>query len=78
MLWDTAGSSRGGFLGSLWAARKLLIAVLGSAVLTWLEWLKHHPPEIAIIAVIHFVFVLAAVAVVVWIAERFSRRARHE
>jgi hypothetical protein len=52
----------------LWDARKLLLAVAGSALLTYSEWVQHHPPEIALMALIHFVFVLAAIAVIVHIA----------
>jgi hypothetical protein len=66
LLWDTAGPERKGLLGGLWAARKLLLALTGAALLTWQEWVKHHPPEIAIVAVIHFVFVSGAIALTVW------------
>ena len=32
-------------------------ALSGSeAFLAWREWVKHHPPEIVIVALIHFVF----------------------
>lgn len=74
LLWDTNGSARDGFLGGLWATRKLSVAVVGSAVLTWQEWVTHHPPEIALVAIIHFVFVLALIALAVHIGRLFSRR----
>jgi hypothetical protein len=76
LLWDTAGTAREGFLGGLWAARKLLVAVAGAVLLTWREWVEHHPPEIAVVALIHFVFVLAAIALVVQIGRWFGRSRR--
>lgn len=73
LLWDTSGTVREGFWGGLWAARKLLVAVAGAALLTWREWVEHHPPEIVLVAVIHFVFTLAVIALVVQIGRWFSR-----
>lgn len=37
LLWDTTGTPREGFWGGLWATRKVVAAVLGSALLTWRE-----------------------------------------
>jgi hypothetical protein len=73
LLWDPTGATLDGFWGGLWATRKLLIALAGSAWLTWLEWTKNHPPEIAIVALMHFVFVLAVIALAVQIG-RWLRR----
>jgi len=73
LLWDTTGAAREGFWGGLWATRKLLVAVAGAALLTWWEWIEHHPPEIALLALIHFVFVLAAISLVVHVGRWFSR-----
>ncbi|MGI8961405.1 MAG: hypothetical protein ACR2IV_16915 [Bryobacteraceae bacterium] len=73
LLWDTSGAAHEGFWGCLWAARKLFVAVAGAALLTWWEWVEHHPPEIAIVALIHFVFVLTAIALVIYIGQWFSR-----
>ncbi len=73
LLWDPAGSEREGFWRALWAMRKPLIALAGSAALDWMEWVEHHPPEMAIIVVIHFVFVLAAIALVVYVWQSVSR-----
>jgi hypothetical protein len=73
LFWDTTGTAREGLWGGLWATRKLLVAVAGAALLTWREWVKHHPPEIAIVAVMHFAFVLPAVGLVVRIGQWFSR-----
>jgi hypothetical protein len=70
LIWDTSGMRKRGFWGWLWAARKLCIAVIGAALLTWLEWIKHHPPEIVIVALMHFVFVLIVIALVVYIGPR--------
>jgi hypothetical protein len=72
LLWDTTGTAREGFWGGLWATRKLFVAVAGAALLTWWEWVEHHPPEIAVVALIHFVFVLAAIELVVYVGRRFS------
>ena len=73
LLWDPAGTARGGLRGGLWATRKLCIAIVGAALLTWLEWAEHHPPGLAVVALIHFVFVLAATALVVYAGQRFGR-----
>ena len=73
LLWDTSGTAREGLWGALWATRKLLVALAGAALLTWWEWVEHHPPEIALAAVIHFVFVLAAIALVVHVGRWLSR-----
>jgi hypothetical protein len=73
LLWDSGGSAQPGFWAGLWATRKLLLALAGSTLLTWLEWVEHHPPDIVIVAVIHFVFVLFAIALLVYIGQRFSR-----
>lgn len=73
LLWDTRGVPAGRSWRSIWALRKLLVAVAVAAVLTWEEWLKHHPPEIVLIAFIHLIFVLAAIAVLVAIF-RWLRR----
>jgi hypothetical protein len=74
LLWDPSGTAREGIWGGLWATRKLLAAVAGAALLTWWEWVEHHPPEILVLALIHFVFVFAAVALVVRIGQWFSHR----
>jgi len=66
LLWDTASTVRQGFGGGLWATRKLLVALAGAALLTWREWAEHKPPEIGIVALIHFVFVLAAIALLLY------------
>src|SRR6266852_4898455 len=73
LLWDTSGAVRKGFWGGLWATRKLLVAVAGSALLTWWERIEHHPPDLALLALIHFVFVLAAISLVVHVGRWFSR-----
>ena len=73
LLWDTKGATGGGFGRGLWAARKLLAAIVGAVLLTWWEWEEHHPPDIAIVALIHFVFVLVAIALVVLIGQWYSR-----
>ncbi|MES1257794.1 MAG: hypothetical protein ABUS51_05170 [Acidobacteriota bacterium] len=74
LVWDTSGGPDAGFPKWLWATRKLWLAVAGSAFLTWREWVKHHPPEIAIVELIHFVFVLAAIALFVRFGTVFRRK----
>ena len=74
MLWDTAGAAGSGFWPGLWATRKLLIAFVGSAVLTWWEWVEHHPPDILIVALVHFVFVFAVIALLVYVGLWFRTR----
>jgi hypothetical protein len=76
LLWDTSGTARKGIWRALWATRKLLVAVVVAALLTWAEWVEHHPPEIALAALIHFVFVLAVIALITYVGRWFSRRAK--
>lgn len=57
--------------------RKALFAVGASAVLTWMEWARHRPPEIALVAGIHFILVLAGIALVI-AAGRWIRRLDHK
>jgi hypothetical protein len=78
LLWDTGGKVREGFWGALRATRKLIIAFLLAALLTWREWEEHHPPEIALVAVLHFVFVLAVIALLVYIGQWFRRQGTKE
>jgi hypothetical protein len=75
LLWDTAGAERDGLWAGFWAARKLLIAIAGAALLTWQEWVKHHPPEIAIVALLHFVFVLAVLGLLIYTGQFFKKLA---
>jgi multisubunit Na+/H+ antiporter MnhB subunit len=53
----------------------LLVALVLSGLLTWLEWVEHRPPDIALVALVHFVVVLAAVAIVTYLVRRLRRRA---
>jgi len=53
----------------------LLVALVLSGLLTWVEWVEHHPPDIALVALLHFVVVLAAVAFVTYLVRRLRRRA---
>jgi len=78
LVWDPAGTARHGVLGALWATRKLCVAVAGAGLLTWWEWVEHHPPEIALVALIHFVFVLAVIAIAVQIGQWFRHIRNHE
>jgi len=73
LFWDAGEPAREGFRGGLWAARKLLVALVGAALLTWWEWEERHPQDIAVTALIHFVFVLSVLAMLVPIG-RWLRR----
>ena len=76
LLWYTGGAASTRFWQGLWATRKVLVALALSAVLTWREWVEHHPPEIAIVAVMHFVIVLVVLALLAYTAQWFSGRDR--
>jgi phage shock protein PspC (stress-responsive transcriptional regulator) len=43
-------------------------------VLTWWEWVEHHPPEIVIVALVHFVFLFAVIALLVYVGLWFRAR----
>jgi hypothetical protein len=73
-LWDVDGTAGQGTWGWLRAKWRLLVAALGSVLLTRVEWVEHHPPHIALIALIHFVFVLLAIALVVPVVRWFGGR----
>src|SRR5947209_7252113 len=73
LLWEMTGTAREGFWGWLLVRWKLFVAVAGAALLTWWEWVEHHPPEIALVALLHFVFLLVAIALIVHIARWVSR-----
>lgn len=77
MLWDTTGAAGTGLWLGLWATRKLLLALVGSGVLTWWEWNEHHPPDIVIVELVHFVVLFAVIALVVYVAQRFSGKRTH-
>lgn len=77
LLWDESGPAQKSLSGRLLAKWRLWAAVVGSAVLTWAEWVKNRPPEIAVVALIHFVFVLVVIAILVhigrWVSHIRSR-----
>ena len=73
LVWDTTGSAREGILRGLWATRKMSAAIVGATLLTWLEWEKHHPPDIGFVELVHFVFVLAVIGLLVFACQRISR-----
>jgi hypothetical protein len=76
LLWNAGNAARTGFWGGLWATRRLLVALALSAVLTWREWVEHHPPEIAIVAAMHFALVMLVIALLVYTAQWFRRSDR--
>ena len=65
LIWDPPAVVPPGVRRILWATRKLLIALALTALLTWREWVEHHPPEIVLVTVIHFVFVMVLLALLV-------------
>ncbi len=75
ILRDTAPNRpRAGLWRGLWATRKLLVVFAGAAGLTWWEWIEHHPPDMAIVALVHFAFVFAVIALLVYIGQCFGDR----
>jgi hypothetical protein len=76
LLWDTAGTASCGFLGFIWAIRKPIIALAVTLMLTWREWVAYRPLEIrliVVVAVVNFVLVTAAIALLVFTLQRFNR-----
>jgi NhaP-type Na+/H+ or K+/H+ antiporter len=69
LLWDDSATRREGFWSGLWAARRLFAILVVTAVLTWREWVEHHPPEIAIVALLHFLFVFVVVALFILVMQ---------
>jgi hypothetical protein len=59
-------------LRSLLSPGLALIALAVSVVLDYMEWVEHHPPLMAIIALLHFVFAWVVLAVVVLAWRRFT------
>ena len=76
VLWDSSGIQRAGSFGVFWALRKVLLCAAFATVLTWVEWIEHHPPEIVIIAVLHFLLVLATLAILIFAMRWFGRAIR--
>jgi len=77
LLWDATATLGPGWSRFLWATRKLSLAGMLAALLTWREWVEHHPPEIALIAGIHFVFVMIVLAFLIrgwqWVSRGFKK-----
>ena len=59
-------------LRSLVSPRILLTALVVSALLDYMEWVEHHPPVMAVIIVLHFVFVWVVLAIIMLLWRRFS------
>lgn len=70
VLWDAAGTPSAGVQRVLWATRKVLIALALSAGLDWMEWALHHPPDMAVVVLMHFLFALAIVALSTFVWQR--------
>lgn len=76
LLWDTTGRASSGFLGTIWAIRKPIIALALTLMLTWREWVDYHPLEIllvVLVVVVNFALVLSAIALLVFTLQRFNR-----
>ena len=76
LLWDTSATPTQGTWEWLSAKWRPIVAFAASALLTWQEWAKNHPPEIVLIAFIHFLFVLVVLAFVFHIARGITREIR--
>jgi hypothetical protein len=59
-------------LRSLVSPRILLTALVVSVVLDYMEWVEHHPPVMAVIIVLHFVFVWVVLSIIMLLWRRFS------
>ena len=57
---------------SLVSPRILLTALVVSVVLDYMEWVEHHPPVMAVIIVLHFVFVWVVLSIIMLLWRRFS------
>jgi hypothetical protein len=75
-LWNVDGTPREGPGGWLLGKWRPLLALIGSGFLTWREWAEHHPPEIALIALIHFVFLLIVLALIVHAVRWLGRQGK--
>ena len=76
LLWDTAGSANSGLLGVIFAIRKPIIALAVTLMLTWREWVDYRPLDlllIVLVALVNFALVLAAIALLVFTLQKFSR-----
>jgi hypothetical protein len=71
---NTTAGRRLSSSGRMRAEWKLFAVVAVTALLTWREWVEHHPPEIALIALIHLVFVWVGVAIIVHVVQWLSRK----
>jgi hypothetical protein len=76
LLWDTGGVVPSGTFSILWATRKLLMVMVVTILLTWREWIEHHPPEIALIFFLHFIFVFAIAALLTYALQQIKRMVR--
>ena len=74
LVWDLSPAIQHGFWGGLWATRKLLIALAVAGVLTWREWVEHRPPEIVIVALLHFLFVFSLIGLLVFAGQWLRQR----
>jgi hypothetical protein len=74
LLWDRSPAMQPGFRGGLWATRKLVIALAVAGVLTWREWVEHRPPEIVIVALLHFLFVFFLTGLLVFAGQWLRQR----
>ena len=59
-------------LRALVSPRILLTALVVSVVLDYMEWVEHHPPVMAVIIVLHFVFVWVVLSIIMLLWRRFS------
>jgi hypothetical protein len=73
LLWDPSVHTDSAVPRMIWGVRKLALGVLVAAILTWREWIEHHPPEIALIAGIHFLLVMSVLAVLIGSIRLFQR-----
>jgi hypothetical protein len=73
IVWDkSSGDEHLSFPKGLWTARKILLIVAIPTLLTWREWAEHHPPEIVIVTILHFIVVFSLIATAVFTLQKLG------
>jgi hypothetical protein len=73
VVWDVSpGADHLSFSRRFWAARKIMLIVAITTILTWREWVEHHPPEIVIVTVLHFIVVFSLITTAVFSLQKLG------
>jgi hypothetical protein len=73
LVWDTAGNANSGFLKVVWATRKLLISSALAVLMTLRDCGQVTAPELLLLALVHIIFAVGALALLVYTLQRFTR-----